>query len=148
MTSVYVMDDSDGLVKIGISRHPPNRARYFRAAGKRVIVAYAGECADQRTAKAVETRTHASLCGFRQMGEWFAVNAERAVAAVKRAATDLGVEFSEATRDDGRLINMYATDDFIAQIDVWRKAQPGFLSRSEAIRLLVDQALTRKPGRG
>jgi hypothetical protein len=44
----------------------------------------------------------------------------------------------------GRPLQLYATDDFLAMIDDWRRKQPDIPNRSEAIRRLVDQALKGK----
>jgi hypothetical protein len=41
-------------------------------------------------------------------------------------------------------LQLYATDDFLAMIDDWRRKQPDIPNRSEAIRRLVDQALRGK----
>jgi hypothetical protein len=41
----------------------------------------------------------------------------------------------------GRPLQLYATDEFIASIDEWRRQQPDLPGRSEAIRRLVDEAL-------
>ena len=38
-------------------------------------------------------------------------------------------------------MQLYATDEFIASLDVWRRLEPDLPSRSEAIRRLVEQAL-------
>lgn len=44
----------------------------------------------------------------------------------------------------GRPLQVYLSDEFIALIDEWRSKQPGLPSKSEAIRRLIEQALTGK----
>jgi hypothetical protein len=41
----------------------------------------------------------------------------------------------------GRPLQLYATDEFLALIDEWRRQQPDIPNRSVSIRRLVDQAL-------
>jgi hypothetical protein len=44
----------------------------------------------------------------------------------------------------GRPLQLYATNAFIQQLDEWRAKQRPIPNRSEAIRLLVEQALADK----
>jgi len=52
----------------------------------------------------------------------------------------------------GKPLQLYATDDFLADVDAWRALQRPIPNRSEAIRLLVelalasDEALSKKGG--
>lgn len=41
----------------------------------------------------------------------------------------------------GQAVQIYAMDNFLTQVDEWRRLEPDIPSRSEAIRRLVDQAL-------
>ena len=47
----------------------------------------------------------------------------------------------------GRPLQLYATDDFIASVDEWRRLQPEIPNRSDAIRRLVELALQKGKGR-
>jgi hypothetical protein len=47
----------------------------------------------------------------------------------------------------GRPLQLYASDDFIAALDRWRGAQSDVPNRSEAMRRLVEQALTAPKGK-
>jgi hypothetical protein len=48
-------------------------------------------------------------------------------------------------RHTGRPMQLYATEEFIAALDEWRREQPDLPNRSEAIRRIVEQVLPRKP---
>lgn len=42
-----------------------------------------------------------------------------------------------------KTFQMRVSDDFLKKIDDWRRQQPEIPSRSEAIRMLVDEALNK-----
>lgn len=46
--------------------------------------------------------------------------------------------------DDGKSVrhNMIVSERWLERIDEWRRKQPAIPNRSEAIRILVDQALS------
>ena len=46
----------------------------------------------------------------------------------------------------GRPVQMRLEDEFIAKVDDWRRVQPDLPNRTEAIRRLVEQALSGKGG--
>ena len=45
-----------------------------------------------------------------------------------------------------RLVAMRVDDSFLSKLDTWRRQQPDILTRTEAVRRLVDQALSSKGG--
>lgn len=52
-------------------------------------------------------------------------------------------------RSKDRPLNMRVDDEWVASIDEWRKRQPGeMLTRTAAIRRLVEQALSASAGKG
>jgi hypothetical protein len=48
-----------------------------------------------------------------------------------------------STGRNGRPLQLYATNDFIALVDKWRRQQPDIPNRSEAIRRMVVIAAGR-----
>lgn len=54
----------------------------------------------------------------------------------KKAGRPLG-------RKQDRLVQMRLSEEFITKIDEWRRHQPDLPSRTEAVRRMVEQALSQ-----
>lgn len=88
---VYVMRDAAGFVKVGVSRSLDQRVKAVSAdRGSSVELIWA--TTKRENAVDVEFTTHTSLLPMRSEREWFAIDADRAVAAVidAIAAVDSG----------------------------------------------------------
>lgn len=84
MKSVYVASAGRGRHKIGIAERPAQRVRSLsNTSGRRLKLVSAHPVAD---ASAVERMAHWLLAEKRGLGEWFAVGAGEAQAAVTEAA--------------------------------------------------------------
>ena len=79
---VYAIEAPSGLVKIGKSGNPDRRVNELCLAGgfapKAVWYSVPVVCAD-----IIETTAHASLQTYREMGEWFRVGFDSAVAVIE-----------------------------------------------------------------
>jgi hypothetical protein len=88
--SIYVIRSAPGPVKVGIATNPRARLSQLRTASAvPLFMDFAAETSGD--ARALERRAHAILAGRRLSGEWFEVDSREAVAAVRRAAHELGV---------------------------------------------------------
>lgn len=81
---VYVIQASNGLVKIGRSMQPEQRAKALAgASGHSMEICFLTEVRDDSSY--VETAAHALLADCRRGGEWFEVHPSVAAAAVREA---------------------------------------------------------------
>lgn len=84
---VYVMADGGETVKIGISIYLAQRLNTMRGhSGRRLVIAYAYECASKANARRIESAAQRLLDKHRVFREWFAVSASDAQRAVEQAA--------------------------------------------------------------
>jgi len=81
---VYVFRDGHGMVKVGISKNPEKRAKDLNNAGSSGVmdVLFTEHVGDARS---VEAAAHAALDKYHHYGEWYRVDADVAVGAVKEA---------------------------------------------------------------
>jgi len=81
---VYVFRDGHGMVKVGVSKNPENRAKKLNNAGSSGVmdVLFTEHVGD---AYLVESTAHASLSRYHHYGEWFRVDADVAISAVREA---------------------------------------------------------------
>jgi hypothetical protein len=87
--AIYVVRSEPGPVKVGIATNPRARLSQLRTASAVPLhLDFAAET--EGDARALERRAHALLAERRLAGEWFAVDSREAVAAVRRAAQELG----------------------------------------------------------
>lgn len=88
--SVYVIRSETGRVKVGVSDRPSLRLLQLRhATGLPLSLEFSAEA--DRNAAEWEKRAHAILAESHLGGEWFAVESDKAVAAVLRASDELGL---------------------------------------------------------
>ena len=74
--SVYVMQDADSRIKVGISVDPEKRLKTIQTGqGRKVSLIREYPYPDERSAFAVESSLHRRLSRFRMMGEWFSPEA-------------------------------------------------------------------------
>lgn len=87
---VYVFRDGYGMIKVGMSKNPQSRAKTLNQSGSSGVmdVLFAESAPD---ACAAESIAHAELADYRHHGEWFRVDADVAIAAVKE-----GIAWSKA----------------------------------------------------
>jgi len=87
---VYVFRDGYGMIKVGVSKNPQSRAKTLNQSGSSGVmdVLFAESAPD---AYAAESIAHAELDDYRHHGEWFRVDADVAIAAVKK-----GIAWSKA----------------------------------------------------
>jgi hypothetical protein len=81
---VYVFRDGHGMVKIGISKNPEKRAKDLNNAGSSGVmeILFTEHVGDARF---VEAAAHVALNKYHHYGEWYRVDADIAVGAVKEA---------------------------------------------------------------
>lgn len=87
---VYVFRDGYGVIKVGVSKNPQSRAKTLNQSGSSGVmdILFAERAPD---AYAAESIAHAELDDYRHHGEWFRVDADVAIAAVKE-----GIAWSRA----------------------------------------------------
>lgn len=89
-SSVYVMKSGEGFVKIGISFDPEARLRSLVASYPfDVALVWHAELQNRRLAKDVEKEAHRVLKFHRTAGEWFEIDADMAVRAVKHIIAEM-----------------------------------------------------------
>jgi hypothetical protein len=88
--AIYVIRSEPGPVKIGIAGCPFSRLNSLRGGSPvPLYLDYAAEVDGSH--RALERRAHEILAENRVTGEWFNVETQKALAAVLRAANELGV---------------------------------------------------------
>lgn len=84
MKQVYVMQNSEGLVKIGISNNPEQRRRgLVNASGFNVDLLYTSSMIGN--ADEIERSLHLEFANYRKKGEWFLVDSHKLVVKRVRA---------------------------------------------------------------
>ena len=158
--SVYVIQSSIGLVKIGIASNARRRLDSLRSGSPaRLSLKWSGET---DAALAIEQRVHANLSAQRETGEWFRIDVTEAVVAVIKAASELGYEFRHmpdhlyrdaenygGSGNRGRPLSVGASraenvtirmpPELAAAIDVVARAHG--ISRSDAARRLIEDGI-------
>lgn len=103
---IYVIEGQDGLVKIGVSGDPLARLAQLQTASHAPLrIAYSA-AVRSGNAFGLERAVHATLDRYRQSGEWFAVPARGAVAAIAAASHEIGDPIVEIAKEHLR----YAID--------------------------------------
>ena len=98
---VYVISAGTEAVKVGLARDPMGRLRALQTGHyHRLTLSHVIEC-DEREAAAIERAAHAVLKHKRLAGEWFAVKAEEAQAAIEQAVAYICARKSQAIREGG-----------------------------------------------
>lgn len=137
---VYVLERGS-VVKIGLSRQPKVRARELGAT--------LAHCTPMLTqAKRVERRAHEVMdeMGCRIKGEWFAVAAEQAIAAVRDAIVWAGDALPGDPQKSQRYVTMplRVPERMMAELDAIRAERLDAPDRSTLIRKLLAQAIERE----
>jgi hypothetical protein len=138
-------------MKIGIASDVRSRfSGLGNASPDPLTLEFVSEC-DRDAAIIIEHRAHEILAQFRVHGEWFDVIAKEAVAAVFKAASDLGFELHEkevpTVRQRGPKrgstpgIGFRLPATLRIKLDRWADKQSDLPGRSEAIRRLLEKAL-------
>lgn len=94
---VYVIVDTEGLVKVGFSQNVRKRAITLQSGSGRELTVYASEPVDGQNPKGAEAAAHRMLAKHRVRGEWFRCHPEVALAAIRKAAflADNGEEWDD-----------------------------------------------------
>lgn len=88
--TIYMLSTGRKMKKIGISARSDIRHRQIQTAnGGEVVLAYS-QAIPAELAADIERRAHWLLREFKRRGEWFAVTAETAIAAIDRAIQERG----------------------------------------------------------
>src|SRR4051812_4296962 len=99
--AIYVVRSERGPVKVGIATKPRERLSQLRVSSPVPLhLDFAAET--DGDARILERRAHAILAGRRLSGEWFEVDSRNAVAAVRRAAQELGFPLRRAGTSSAR----------------------------------------------
>lgn len=89
--SIYVIA-AYAATKVGISRHPPSRMAGLQAANPmETLRLLFTEQGPSSVIRRVEKTTHGRLAGSKLSNEWFEVDPEDAIAAVKSSLRDVGL---------------------------------------------------------
>lgn len=149
MTCVYVAK-SDGIgVKVGISGDAPRRIRALRKEHHQPISLEFCQRGDAPAIEAIEKQAHALLCAHRVKGEWFGVSVDEAIAAVLKAAAQLGytlepwngsrevIDYTRGGRPPTHAtpVMLRLVPEDMGAVDAWIGRQD--ISRPEAIRRLL-----------
>jgi hypothetical protein len=152
VTCVYVAKSADIGVKVGISGDAARRIRALRKEHRRPISLEFCRRGDASAIEAIEKQAHALLCAYRVKGEWFGVSVEDAVAAVLKAADQLGysledwkgsqeiIDYPHRGRPAtgiGRAEGLRLYPELSTAIEAWRSDQLEDMGRPEAIRRLL-----------
>lgn len=135
MSQVYIIEASNGLLKIGVSNHPHGRLATLRTAlpyDLRVARTWPHHNAYQ-----IERAAHEALLDFRVKREWFNATVEQAIAAIEHAiATTNVVMLAPPPQAD-------PAADWVLANTAWN------IERSRRIRALKDagQEMTREQQR-
>jgi hypothetical protein len=144
--SVYVIAAEGGPVKVGIALNPWHRLVQLQSGiEERLTLAFAGRV--EGRAKALEAETHRILAPHHHWGEWFKTSVDVAVDAIDVAATYLGHKVAAmdvSKRRYGHVMQLVIPDEMCMQIDDFRRDLRPIPNRSEAIRLLVEQAFSKR----
>lgn len=140
MKSVYIASDGPQRHKIGISESPSGRVRGLSSTmGRPLRLVDTHAVSD---AAAVERMAHWLLADKRGLGEWFAVSAEQAQAAVVEAARRIA---SGEPAPNAKLyperITLPLTTEMLKRADAAIEAGE---DRVSLIRKALDRELTRR----
>jgi hypothetical protein len=158
-SSVYVASSGGGPVKVGYARNVRARLSTLRKQSRRDLsFAFIGTLG-RAEAPVIEAKTHQLLHQHRiRRSEWFDITPEAAVAAVKRAANELGFKLvpmimqplgrggRPATGHDP-ILALRMPPAITKRVEAYAKTEPDQPNRSEALRRLVEWALKEKEKR-
>src|SRR5258708_2003505 len=90
---VYVVKSEPGPVKIGKAVNPHRRLKELKTTSPSpLLLEYIGECGTESASDRIEKRAQHIVRTKRAIGEWFDVSTAEAVAAIEKAAGELGLE--------------------------------------------------------
>lgn len=103
---VYLIQNPEGFVKIGVSNNPLMRLAHLQIAntGKLTLLHSIAIEGDSSNAYLVEDLVHRELASLNEAGEWFHVDGELGVHAIESAAQKLGLRSVEVERKDLALV--------------------------------------------
>ncbi len=91
---IYVVGAIDGPKKIGIAANPRARLSTLQISSpERLVPNFFAACGYSQ-ARLIEAKAHKLLQENRRSGEWFAISADAAIAAVVAAAAELGYQLA------------------------------------------------------
>lgn len=145
MATIYLLSAGRKLKKVGLSSKPTVRQRDIQTSnGHEILLVFSMEIPDEIAAN-VERRAHWLLREYRRRGEWFAVKADIAIAAIEQAVKERG-EGEKARSGAGRPslnvrpVVVRLPEGIAERID----AVAGKNRRGEFIREAVERELRRR----
>jgi len=140
---VYVIGHDDGPQKIGISNHPPTRAKALKVAGEPHYLVHFATLVPADDALGIEGLAHWILRDVALGRERFAVTPAQAEATVVDAVARYGVGERVPPREDlmDQRVAVMMPRSLLDRIEDWRAGQPKIPSWSNAVRMLVDRAI-------
>lgn len=163
MRHVYIAADANGRHKIGVTSNPLKRCRELSRDLDGVAVSMVHLEPHALESFEIEGRAHAMLEDHHEGGEWFAVDRETAVSAVRLAVLSLrtrgphsptpamtasqiprakGAGGRKRMLTDGKLVALKADAALWDRVDAWAARQtPPITNRSAAIRAMIERVL-------
>lgn len=152
---IYVIGHDDGRQKVGFSNNPANRARVLKVTGQPQFKVHYQHEVPPDDVRFIEQLAHHILQDKALGAEWFDVTP----AGAKQAVVSAVARYADGERAPGRdprlvrniPVRVLISAEDAERITNFRAQAPGIPSRSEAIRILVAEALDareRKPKTG
>lgn len=140
---VYVIGHDEGPQKIGISNSPPTRAKALKVAGRPHYTVHASALVHEADALGIERLAHWILRDEALGYERFSVTPATAEATVVDAIFRYADGERVPPRTDlmTRRVQLMVSQSFADAVEDWRAGQVPIPSWSEAVRILVDEAL-------
>lgn len=137
---VYVIGRDDGPQKVGFSQFPNARAKGLKPTGKPHLKVHAHVAVMADVVREIEALAHWLLRDHALGGELFDVTPERAAQAIAEAAERHAAGQRAPKPDTGRY-QVAVPQAWIERLDEWRAQQRPVLTKAEAVRQLVTEAL-------
>ena len=142
---IYVLGHEDGPQKVGFSNDPDTRARTLKVAGRPHFIVHYRHEVPPHDVRFIEQLAHHLLEDKALGREWFDVTPDEAARAVASAVERYAAGERAPGRDPSTLCNIpvrvLVSAEEAERITEFRARTPGIPTRSEAIRMLVLEAL-------
>lgn len=151
---VYVIDNNEGLVKIGKATNPDLRCRELQrcAPHKESVLEVAYTTTDRPDVSVIETLAHSYLASQRQFGEWFNATIDEAIQAIEWAIRNKTktLEKRASDREDKKKkwrdigLSRLLGEDTTKTLDALRLTEGGRPSQIEMVRRLILQEVRKR----
>jgi len=141
---VYVIGHDEGPQKIGISNHPPTRAKALKVTGQPQYKVHFATLVPEADALGVERLAHWILRDAALGRERFDVSIAQAIQTVENAAARHAAGERAPPRDDlmSERVQLMVSASFVNDVEEWRKLQPGkLMTWSGALRRIVEERI-------